>query len=101
MWAARSEHGDAWTGPATPHAADLTGAAGLFGPPIERSHGQRIVLPAATVIGVETTRAIFLSWPEHTQQDFADDLRRHLQHGADVHLTQQTSLAMAQVLPRI
>jgi len=100
MWAARSEPGDAWTRPATPDAADLTGAAGLFGPPIERSHRQRIVLPAMTVIGVETTRAIFLSWPEHVQQDFADDLRHHLQHGADVHLTQQTSLAMAQVLPR-
>jgi ubiquinone/menaquinone biosynthesis C-methylase UbiE len=100
MRAARSEPGDAWTAPATPSAADLTGSAGWFGPPVERSHGQRIVLPAATVIGVETTRAIFLSWPEHTQQDFADDLRRHLQHGADVHLTQQTWLAMAQVLPR-
>lgn len=37
---------------------------------------------------------------EHTQQEFADELRRHLQHCADVHLTQQTSLAMAQVLPR-
>jgi hypothetical protein len=80
--------------------ADLTGAAGLFGPPIERSHGQRIVLPAETVIGVETTRTTFLSWPQHTQQDFAGDLRRHLQHCEEVHLTQQTSLAMARVLPR-
>ncbi len=100
MWLARSEQGEVWTRPRTPTAADLTGAAGWFGPPIERSHEQRIVLPAQTVIGVETTRAIFLSWPEHTQQDFADDLRRHLKHGADVHLTQQTWLAMAQVLPR-
>jgi hypothetical protein len=64
------------------------------------SHSQRIVLPAQTVIGVETTRATFLSWPEHTQQDFTRDLRRHLQHRADVYLTQQTSLAMAQALPR-
>ncbi len=100
MWAARSEHGDVWTGQRTPPAADLTGAAGWFGPPIERPHGQRIVLPAQTVIGVETTRATFLSWPERTQQDFAGELRRLLQHCADVHLTQQTSLAMAQVLPR-
>jgi ubiquinone/menaquinone biosynthesis C-methylase UbiE len=101
MWAARSEHGDVRAGPRTPPAADLTGAAGWFGPPAERSVSQRITLPAQTVIDVETTRATFLSWPEHTQQDFARDLRRHLQHRADVHLTQQTSLAMAQVLPRI
>jgi ubiquinone/menaquinone biosynthesis C-methylase UbiE len=100
MWVARSEHGDAWARQRTPPAADLTGAAGLFGPPIQRSHSQRIVLLAETVIGVETTRATFLSWPEHTQQDFAGDLRRHLQHCANVHLTQQTALAMAQVLPR-
>jgi len=30
------------------------------------------------VLGVETTRATFLSWPEHTKQA--------LQHCADVHL---------------
>lgn len=58
------------------------------------------MLPVETVIRVETTRATFLSWPEHIQQDFADDLGSHLQHCAEVHLTQQTSLAMAQVLPR-
>jgi SAM-dependent methyltransferase len=100
MWAARTEHGEVRATPRTPPAADLTDAAGWFGPPAERSYSQRITLPAQTVIGVETTRATFLSWPEHTQQDFARGLRRHLRHGADVHLTQQTSLAMAQVLPR-
>ena len=99
MWAARSESGHLWPVPSTPPAADLTGAAVWFGPPIERSYAQRMVLPAETVIGVETTRATFLSWPEHIQQGFAGDLRRHLQLRADVHLTQQTSLAMAQVLP--
>jgi len=100
MWAARSEHGDVQAGQRTPPAADLTGAAGLFGPPVHRSHSQRIVLPAQTVIGVETTRATFLSWPEPARQDFTRGLRRHLQHHADVYLTQQTSLAMAQALPR-
>jgi SAM-dependent methyltransferase len=99
MSAARTG-GDAWARPPRPPAADLTGAAGLFGPPLERSYSQPIVLPAQTVIGVETTRATFLSWPAPTQQDFAADLRRRLQHSADVHLTQQTSLAIAQVLTR-
>jgi SAM-dependent methyltransferase len=100
MWVARGEDGGVWARHRTPHAADLTGAAGLFGPPVERSHSQRIVLAAETVIGVETTRSTFLSWPEHTQQDFAGELRRHFRHCADVHLTQQTSLAMAPVVPR-
>jgi ubiquinone/menaquinone biosynthesis C-methylase UbiE len=99
MWLARTG-GDAWALPPKPPAADLTGAVGSFGPPAERSYSEPIVLPAQTVIGVETTRATFLSWPPHTQQDFTSELRRRLQHCADVHLTQQTSLAMAQVLPR-
>lgn len=97
MWLARSPRGEAWIRPRTPTAADLTGAAGWFGPPVERSYEQRMVLTAEAVIGVETTRGNFLSWPEHTQQEFSDDLRRHLRHGADVDLTQQTWLAMAQV----
>ena len=100
MWVARSSDAGAWARPPRPPAADLTGAAGLFGPPVERSYSQRIVVPAQTVIGVETTRATFLSWPAPTQQDFANELRRRLQHSEDVHLTQETSLAMAQVLPR-
>jgi SAM-dependent methyltransferase len=81
-----------------PAAADMTGAAGLFRPPVERSRSQRIALPAATVISVETTRATYLSWPEHIRQEFAAGLRRRLEHCAYVHLTQVTSLAMAQVL---
>lgn len=100
MWAARCEHGDALAGQRTPPATDLTGAAGWFGPPVHRSYSQRMLLPAQTVIGLETTRATFLSWPERTQQDFTRDLRRHLRQHADVHLTQQTSLAMARALPR-
>jgi hypothetical protein len=86
--------------PPKPPATDLTGAGGLFGPPVERSYSEPIVLPVQTVIGVETTRATFLSWPAHVQQDFASGLRHRLQHPADVHLTQQTSLAMTQLLPR-
>ena len=100
MWLGRVDSGEAGAGPVRPPAADLTGAESLFGPPLERSYSRRIVLPAQTVIGVETTRATFLSWPAHTRQDFAAELRRRLRHCPDVHLTQQTSLAMARVLPR-
>ncbi len=63
MWVARGEDGGVWARQRTRPAADLTGAAGLFGPPIERPHSQRIVLAAETVIGVETTQSTFLSSP--------------------------------------
>jgi hypothetical protein len=49
------------------------------------------------VIGVETTRSTFLSWPEQVRQDFIAELRQSLEPGDDVPLTQQTSLAMVQV----
>src|SRR5262249_17231112 len=65
-WLARVDGGEAGTVPVRPPAADLAGAEGRFGPPVERSDSQRIVLPAQTVIGVETTRATFLSWPART-----------------------------------
>ena len=94
MWVARS--GAAWA--EQPGPADLANAAGLFGSPVERSHSQRITLPAQTVIGVETTRATFLSWPGHVRQRFADDLRAHLGAQREVLLTQETSLVMAPVL---
>lgn len=100
MWLAHSDGPAAWDRQHKDPAADLTGAGGSFGPPVERSVSQPMVLPAETVIGVETTRATFLSWPEHTRRRFAGDLRHLLPPHADVHLTQETSLAMAQVLPR-
>ena len=100
LWTARGDDAGAWTWHGALPEIDIAGAAGLFGPPLERSDSQRIALPAETVIGVETTRATFLSWPERVQQDFVLELRDRLKPGEEVHVTQQTSLAMAQVLPR-
>lgn len=97
MWTARCNDAGVWDANSKPTATDLSGATGLFGPPVEGSHCARIVLPTETVLGVETTRATFLSWPDHVRQGFIGDLRRYLQTYADVPLTQRTWLAMAQV----
>jgi ubiquinone/menaquinone biosynthesis C-methylase UbiE len=99
MWAARS-HGGARM--RQPHFADakVITRTGLFETPIHKTHTQRIVRPAETVIGVENTRATSLNWPDDIRREFTEELRHHLRSQAEVHLTQQTSLTMARVLPR-
>jgi hypothetical protein len=100
MWVARSDDGGAWARQQKLPDTEVTDTTGLFGSPAQRYHSRRIVLPAETVIGVETTRATFLSWPEDIRRRFVGKLRSHLQSRAEVHLTQETSVTMAQVLPR-
>lgn len=100
MWVARSDDGGAWAMQDKLPEIDMTGTAGLFGPPVTRSYSQRIVLPAQTVMGVETTRATFLSWPGDIRQSFRDELRSRLPPGTQVQLTQETAVTMAQMLPR-
>jgi hypothetical protein len=100
MWVARSDDGGASARQQKFPDTDMTGSTGLFDSPVERSHSRRIVLPAEAVIGVESTRSAFLSWPEDIRRRFLDELRFHLQSQTEVHLTQETSVTMAQVLPR-
>jgi hypothetical protein len=52
-------------------------------------------LPAETVIGVERTRATFLSYTEQDQADFTADLNALLVPGSHIDLVQETFLAMA------
>ena len=47
------------------------------------------------MIGVESTRATFLSWDADARVDFTDQMRRHLHGLPSVDLTQQTTLTMA------
>jgi ubiquinone/menaquinone biosynthesis C-methylase UbiE len=99
MWAARSDDGGAWR---HPHFADVEviAGSGLFETPVHKAHTQRLVRPAETVVGVENTRATSLSWPDDIRREFTEELRHHLRFQTEVHLTQQTSLTMARVLPR-
>jgi ubiquinone/menaquinone biosynthesis C-methylase UbiE len=98
MWTARSDDGGAWV---RPHggAIEILAGTGLFETPIHKTHSQRIARPAEAVVAVENTRATSLSWPEDVRRDFTAELRDHLGPATEVHLTQETSLRMARVLP--
>jgi ubiquinone/menaquinone biosynthesis C-methylase UbiE len=71
----------------------------LFGETVEASHTRALRLPAQTVIGVERTRATFLSYTEQDQADFTADLKAILEPGSHVDLIQESFLAMAPVAP--
>jgi ubiquinone/menaquinone biosynthesis C-methylase UbiE len=100
MWTAHSDDGTVWVRqPQHLGATEIIAGTGLFGTPIRRTHTQRIVRPAEIVIGVENTRATSLSWPDDRRREFTAELREHIGSATEVHLTQQTSLTMARVLP--
>jgi SAM-dependent methyltransferase len=69
----------------------------LFGEPVETRHARALQLPAETVLGLERTRATFLSYGEQDQVGFTADLRALLTPGSQVDLAQETLLAMAPV----
>jgi ubiquinone/menaquinone biosynthesis C-methylase UbiE len=100
MWAARGGPGSA--GVRQPHFAGtgVVAGTGLFETPIHKTHTQPVVRSAETVVGVENTRATSLNWPDDVRREFTEELRHHLRSQTEVHLTQQTSLTMARVLPR-
>ena len=98
MAVARSDDGGAWTRQRKLSDTEITSATGLFGVPIEQAHSQRMTLPVDVVIGVENTRATSLSWSAEIRQGFNDELRANLGPLAEVPLSQETKLTMAQVL---
>lgn len=100
MWVARSDDGGAWVKQQKLSATEIIATAGLFDTAVERTHAERMRLPVEVVIGLENTRATSLSWEEDTRRAFTEELRDHLRSQPEVSLTQETSLTMAQVLPR-
>jgi ubiquinone/menaquinone biosynthesis C-methylase UbiE len=97
LWVGHGDTGGAWERrPSDPEAVSATG---LFAAPVCMSHCHRAVLPAREVIALESTRGTFLSWADDTQRDFAEDLRLLLDAQPAVHMTRQTSVTMAKVLP--
>jgi ubiquinone/menaquinone biosynthesis C-methylase UbiE len=69
--------------------------SGLFGQTVEVSHARPLRVPAQTVIGVERTRATFLSYTAQDQADFTADLSALVGPGSHIDLVQETFLAMA------
>ena len=64
------------------------------------THEQALELPVRTVLGVECTRATYLSFNPQAQRGFAADLEALLQPAPTVSLVQETYLAMAPVTLR-
>jgi SAM-dependent methyltransferase len=69
--------------------------SGLFGATVEAGHTTGLRLPAETVIGVERTRATFLSYTEQEQAGFTAELTALLEPGSPVDVGQESFLAMA------
>jgi ubiquinone/menaquinone biosynthesis C-methylase UbiE len=68
----------------------------LFGPVAETNNETNLRLAADAVLGVECTRAAFLSYSETDQAGFASDLAQLLEPSPFVEAGQETLLAMAQ-----
>jgi ubiquinone/menaquinone biosynthesis C-methylase UbiE len=95
LWTKYSREKIRWTEPA-PWTAPLRESP-LFGEVVEAGHQLPLILPADTVLGVECTRATFLSYDRADQEGFVDDLTRLLAPSAEVELVQETFMAMARV----
>jgi hypothetical protein len=67
----------------------------LFGPAVKATHTRALQLPAQKVIGVERTRATFLSYSKQDQASFTTDLGNLIQPATHIDLVQETFLAMA------
>ena len=67
----------------------------MFGETVELTHTRDLRLSAPTIVGVESTRATFLSYSEQDQESFTADLTALLEHSSHVDLVQETLLSMA------
>ncbi|HEY2080684.1 MAG TPA: class I SAM-dependent methyltransferase [Streptosporangiaceae bacterium] len=67
----------------------------LFGETVELIHATDLRLPVPAIVGVERTRATFLSYSEQDQASFTADLTALLEHSSHVDLVQETLLSMA------
>jgi hypothetical protein len=67
----------------------------LFGETVELRHTRALWLPVQAVVGVERTRATFLSYSEQDQADFTAALSSLLESGSHIAVVQETLLAMA------
>ena len=67
----------------------------LFGETVELLHTRALRLPVQAILGVERTRATFLSYSEQDQASFTAGLSALVEPSSDVDLVQETLLAMA------
>jgi ubiquinone/menaquinone biosynthesis C-methylase UbiE len=96
-WIKHSTDGGAWARTKKPTVAELLAATDLFDAPLERSHSERVTLRPETVLGVERTRATYLSYDAPTQRSFDADLLAALRGLDEVAVEIQTNATMARV----
>ena len=96
-WIRRSADGGAWATAKMPTVAEIMVSTGLFDAPLERSHGERGALRTETVMGVERTRATYLSYDAEARSSFDAELRAALDGVAEVPVEIQTHVTMAKV----
>jgi len=80
----RYSHQSGW--PGQPAWRTALQDSGLFGATLEASHTRAPRLPAETVIGLERTRATFLSHTEQNQAGFTADLQTLVMPGSHINL---------------
>jgi ubiquinone/menaquinone biosynthesis C-methylase UbiE len=93
LWISYSRQRGEWSGQPVWLAALRD--TGLFGETVEANHTRALRLPAETVLGVEQTRATFLSYTGQDQAGFTADLQALLVPGSHLDVLQETFLAMA------
>jgi ubiquinone/menaquinone biosynthesis C-methylase UbiE len=97
LWARRGSDGGGCTVRTRPAWAETIRQSDLFSDTVEASHGCRLRLSAPVVLGVECTRATFLSYGDGDRAEFVADLEALLGSATEVGVTQMTLLAMARV----
>ena len=100
LWLARGSDGGGCTVRTKPLWADMITQSGLFTDVVELSHSDRLRLPAHVVLGVECTRATFLSFDARARAAFVAELRGLIGSATEVDLRQETFGAMARVQER-
>lgn len=98
LWMKYSRETIAWTARA-PWAEPLR-ETHHFDEVIEVMHERPLTLTAGTVVGVECTRATFLSYSSTDRERFRAELERLLGPAPTVEVVQETYLAMAPVAPQ-
>jgi len=93
LWIRYSRQSGEW--PGQPAWLTALRNTGLFGEMVEANHTRALRLPSETVVGVERTRATFLSYTRQDQAAFTADLTALLEPASHIDVLQETFLAMA------
>ncbi len=96
LWEKYSREKVDWTDGQPPWVEPLTRSP-LFGEVVTAHQARPLILPRETVVGVECTRATFLSFERDDQEGFTSELHALLEPTPQVALVQDTFLAMAEV----